>query len=398
MIDTDICVCKFIRDFPPPEEITHGREPTFYYLSKEQAKLGLKVHVICTLRHRSKEYENLDGINVHRVSSPYTFHALKMFRKLSKDSKMNVVHDHATSGMGYALLKRIVGPKPLVVHVHHIRRGSKGIPLSYSLINSLKSRFWTYRSLIQQRLVWKRADKVIAVSKAVANDVMEFYKIDSDKVHVVYNGVDPDIFRPHEDTEEIARKLEVEGKKVVLFVGDFGLRKGLKYLIQAVPSVIREIPDAMFILIGGTPKWLGTSIYWRMLHEQIQRRHVQNYVKLMGEVEHLKLLKYYSLADVFILPSLYEGFGKVILEAMASTRPVVATNVGGIPEIITDNVDGLLIPPCRSEEIARALISLLSDPKRSRRMGLRGRRKVLREFTWSRAAKKTNNVYRLLMK
>ncbi len=395
-MNDNISVCKFIRGFPREEEITHGRGPTFYYLSREQVKLGVNVHIICAKQRREKSYET-NGINVHRVRTPYNLYSLKKFRQLNKKFKIDVVDIHGTSGIGYALFRRIIGRRPLVADVPHVRRGAKGIPFFYSPSNNLKNRFLTYVSLMRQKLLWKRADMLVAISEAVAKDLMEIYKITPDKIQVVHRGVAPEIFNLRQDTEDIARRLSVEGKKIVLYVGDFGLRRGLKYLIRSIPTVVERIPDTMFLLIGGTPKWLGTRIYWQMLREQIDELGVRDYVRLLDAIPHLELPKYYSLANIFVLPSLYEGLGKVLLEAMACERPVVATNVGGIPEIVTDGVDGLLVPPGRPDRIANAIIKLLSDPKKAKDMGVKGMHKVTTNLTWKQTAEETIGIYKQLI-
>lgn len=392
----NVTVLKLVRQFPSREKISYGRTPNFYFTSRELVKLGVTVHVISTRAREEKKDEKVDGIAVHRVGSPYNINLYTKMREIDEKYNLDVVHIYATAGFAYAIYKILLGGKPLIATIPHIRRGAAGIPFHYSPIVYLKNRFWTAVSVPRRVIAWRHADMLIAISKATARDLTEIYGVPPEKIRVVYNGVDPEIFAPIEKSD-VARRLGLEGKRIVLYVGDFGLRKGLRYLIQAVPKVISEVPDARFLLVGGTPRWLGTDIYWKMLLEQIKRCGVQEHVRLLGSVSHFELPKYYSAAEVFVLPSLHEGLGKVALEAMTCEKPVVATRVGGIPEIVDDGVDGILVPPMDSNGMADAIIDLLSDEKRATAMGRTGRSKVLERFTWKETAKRLVAAYESLV-
>jgi glycosyltransferase involved in cell wall biosynthesis len=133
------------------------------------------------------------------------------------------------------------------------------------------------------------------------------------------------------------------------------------------------------------------------LKEKIQKVGIQKSVRLMGQVPHQKLPVYYSMADVFAFPSLYEAMGKVIVEAMACETPVVASRVGGIVEIINDGVNGLLVQPRDTKSLSQSILTILQDGQLARRLSERGRETVESMFTWSHTAMQISKAYQKLI-
>jgi glycosyltransferase involved in cell wall biosynthesis len=236
------------------------------------------------------------------------------------------------------------------------------IPPHVSFRSYAKSIMREEISILRQKFLWSQADRIISVSNAQKKELKNWYGIKQSKIRVVYNGVDHHIFK-QEKSENLKKSLNIEGKKIILYVGHFGLRKGISFLLQAISTTIKEEKEAFLICVGGTPKWLGTDMYWNIYEEIIKKKSLSNHVKLLGEIPHHLLPAYYSLADVFAFPSLYEAQGKVILEAMACKVPVVTTKVGGIPEMVNNGVNGLLVPPKNSIELSQAIINLLQNNK-----------------------------------
>ncbi|MEM3666152.1 MAG: glycosyltransferase family 4 protein, partial [Candidatus Bathyarchaeia archaeon] len=164
-------------------------------------------------------------------------------------------------------------------------------------------------------------------------------------------------------------------------------------LIRAMPKILKENPDTVLLCVGGTPKWLGTRLYWDYLKNMIRELSLSNSVRLVGEIPHHELPYYYSMADVFAFPSLYEAFGKVVVEAMACETPVVASKVGGIPEIIHHGYNGLLVEATNVDQLAEAISALLFSKDFARRLGKKARQTVLEKFTWRYTAESLNKVY-----
>jgi glycosyltransferase involved in cell wall biosynthesis len=219
------------------------------------------------------------------------------------------------------------------------------------------------------------------------------YGVDDKRIRVVYLGVDPSVFKRYGDVSFLKERYGLENKRIILFVGHFGLRKGIPFLIRAMPQILREHPNAVLLCVGGTPKWLGTRLYWDYLNNMIRESGVCENVKLVGEIPHHELPYYYSMADVFAFPSLYEAFGKVIAEAMACEAPVVASKVGGIPEIVEHKCNGLLVEPGNVDELAYAINSLLSDSEFAGRLGEKARQTIIEKFTWRHTTENLTKIY-----
>jgi len=242
-------------------------------------------------------------------------------------------------------------------------------------------------------MYWKRADRLIAVSNAAKKEIENLIHINPDKIDAIYNGVDPTIFKRTKDRMKFKKNLGLEDKKVILFVGHFGFRKGIIYIYEAMQKVIKEIPNSILLCVGGTPKWLGTDLYWRALKDAISKYDLEGHVVLKGQIPHHELPDYYSIGDVFAFPSLYEALGKVLIEAMACETPIVASNVGGIPEVVRHGHNGFLIPSKDSRKLGDYLIQILQNQDLASEFGRNGRKIALEKFTWSQTAKNLLKSY-----
>jgi len=271
---------------------------------------------------------------------------------------------------------------------HHvpIRFRSGDLAIDYSTMGI------TYDTL-REKSLWRSADRVLTVSRTLMNDIRDSYGVPEDRLRVVYNGADTRLFRPDGVSEPPASLRGLEGKKIILYVGHFGLRKGIFFLIRAMKILKDEVPDGHLVCIGGVPEWLGGEDYWGILRREIESNGVGERVTLLDRVKNVDLPGYYRAAKVFALPSYYETISKVTMEAMACGVPVIATNTGGIPEVVDDGTTGILVPYASVEALASALTTLLKDDRLSRRMGTMGRAKVERLFTWEAVAQRVKSVY-----
>lgn len=389
-----MAVCRLVWEYPPANRITYGLGPAFYHLSKEQAKQGIEVHVISLAKGEPPE-EVIDGVHVHRVGLPYNLRATKRLLDLHRDYRFDLIHAHGTCGIIYPAFRRAVR-RPLIVHTHGTTLGMMRHkfrpPPVISLRDFSRSLIREYISVIRQQAYWRAADLLIAVSQALRDEIESLYHINKSKIRVVYNGVDTSIFR-HVDADNIKRKYHLEGKRVILYVGHFGFRKGILYLYRALPSILKEERDSVLVCVGGTPRWLGTTLYWRVLREAISKYDLEGKVILLGQVPHYVLPGFYSMSDVFVLPSLYEALGKVVLEAMACEVPVVASRVGGVTEIVDSGKSGWLVQPKNTGQLASAILSILQDRDLQKRMGTKGRSIVEENFTWTKSAQELLRVY-----
>jgi starch synthase len=258
-----------------------------------------------------------------------------------------------------------------------------------------------------ERTALEAADAVVAVSEAMRADLLSVYPaIDPARVHVIHNGIDAERYRPCADAEALGRLGVDVGRPLVAFVGRITRQKGLTHLLRAAPLLD---PRVQLVLAAGAPDTPEIAAEVRGLHAEALRQGA-SVVWLEGIISHADVVSLLSAATVFVCPSVYEPFGLVNLEAMACGTAVVASAVGGIPEVVADPETGFLVP-CDAPALARdpqaardyerglaeRINQLVRDPDRARRMGRAGRRRVLERFTWERVAERTVELYRTLV-
>lgn len=303
--------------------------------------------------------------------------------------KADVYEAHTASG--YELIKAFKKKKlkiPFVQTIHGV--------LADEYAQAILQRKLSFRQKLANLLMWQLAKKeeesannatlIMTISKYSKSKITQFYDVDPTKIRIVSNGVDPERFTPEGDCEKIRRYLKAGHRQCVLFVGSLIPRKGLNYLIQAAKEVIKENQHVLFIIIGGGP------LQSRLLSDVAAAGIAKNFALIRGVTEQ-NLPGFYRCADVFVLPSIQEGQGIVLLEAQSSATPVVAFNVSGVSEAVRNGETGLLVKP-NSEELAEAILRLLSDASMRKKMGFKGREFVKQNFTWDICAEKITQVYR----
>lgn len=287
----------------------------------------------------------------------------------------DVAHAHTwyadMAGLWIRTLYRI----PLVVTLHSMEplRPWKADQLGSGYLLST----WIERTSVEA------ADRVVAVSGKMREDILQHFRVDPAKVVVIHNGIDPDRFRRTERREALER----HGVRppYVLFVGRITDQKGIFDLLRAAP----RLPDGVqVVLCASAPD--TPEIEERLRRAVTQMPNVM-WINAMAPVD--EVVQLYSHAAVFACPSVYEPFGLINLEAMACETPVVATAVGGILEVVEDGVTGTLVPPSRPDELGAAIARMLADPEGARAMGRAGRRRVEEHFSWASVAERTEGVY-----
>jgi UDP-glucose:(heptosyl)LPS alpha-1,3-glucosyltransferase len=274
-------------------------------------------------------------------------------------------------------------------HSCHIQSLVAAIAHRQELSGKLKKTFLNPLHLLLLALerfsLW-RAEKVLAVSNAVKNDILRHYKIPDEKIEVVYNGVDTgkfNVVRASAYRVPLRRKHGLRADdKVILFPAHEFERKGLRWLLEAV-NIMHD--RKLFVLIAGDddPAKYGPLI---------GRYSLQGNVIFAGRVTDIE--NYFAAADLIVLPSIYEPFGLVILEAMASGVPVMASRLAGASELITDRSNGLLIDDFTDyRAIARGIREVLGDPRLARAMTVNSR-KTAQRYSWAHAARRISWIYK----
>jgi glycosyltransferase involved in cell wall biosynthesis len=333
------------------------------------------------LTDEQKKYEknesHLDGrLNIYRIGFPIQkknllgqiAYVLLLPFKVKAD--YDIIHAHSYSSVWAAKIIKSILRKPLVYTVH-------GIDLKV-LRETGKNYISRIRLFMEDLTLFHfKYDCEISVDHSIRE-----YKNINKNVEVIPNGVDTSKF----DIVETKKSDTFR----ILFVGKFSEQKGLTYLIESAGDVLKKNPEAEFHLIGSGP--LEDEI-----KAEIENRGFTNNFKLRGEIYGEELILEYKAADIFVLPSIYEGQSLTILEAWAAKLPVVATNVGGNKEFIRDGVNGYLVEAKNPKKLSEAIIKLMENPNRTS-MGEAGYNLVKEHYTWDRMAEKTYNVYNKLVR
>jgi glycogen synthase len=288
----------------------------------------------------------------------------------------DIVHAHTWYADMAALWIRTLYRIPLVVTLHSME------PLRPWKADQLGSGY-LLSSWIEKTTV-EAADRVIAVSAKMRDDIVQYFAVDPAKVVTVHNGIDPDLFKRTDRKDALAKWGVTE--PYVLFVGRITDQKGIFHLLEAVPKMP---PGVQVVLCASAP---DTPEIEQRLKKALPQHPNVKWIPAMVPVDEVTQL--YTHAAVFACPSVYEPFGLINLEAMACGTPVVASAVGGILEVVDDGVTGVLVPPARPDDLAGAIRKLLDDPDRARRMGAAGRKRVEDQFSWASVAERTEQIYR----
>ena len=234
-----------------------------------------------------------------------------------------------------------------------------------------------------ERIGIENSDRVIAVSQEMREDVLKFYDVAPERVVVIHNGIDLAGYRRTTDSSALAGY--GINQPYVLFVGRISRQKGIMHLLDAATSIRKDVG---IVLCAGSP---DTKEVEQELAARVATMDNVVWIDRMLPREHV--IQLYSHAAVFACPSVYEPFGIINLEAMACEIPVVASRVGGIPEVVVDGETGLLVPPADPTALAEAINLVLNSQELSRRFGEAGRARVEKHFSWQAIAMQTKEVY-----
>ena len=397
-------VSLLTREYPP--DVYGGAGVHVAYLSRELSRLvDLTVHCFGAERDSAsgptviahEPWEQLGG------AEPY----VASLRAISVDLAMaaavdgaQLVHSHTWYANLAGHLAKLVHGVPHVATVHSLE------PLRPWKVEQLGGGYavssWCERTALEA------ADAVVAVSAEHRRDLLGCYpRVDPARVTVIGNGIDTDEYRPDRGRDVLERHGVDPDRPSVLFVGRITRQKGLTYLLDAASHIH---PSAQLVLCAGAPDTpeLAAEIQARIEELQRTRAGVVWIEQMLPKTEVIQLL---SRATVFVCPSIYEPLGIVNLEAMACETAVVATATGGIPEVVEDEVTGLLVPfdpvddPSRTprdperfaRDIADRVNRLVDDPAEARQFGLAGRERAVSEFGWSAVAERVHALYRTLL-
>jgi len=376
-------ICLVNLDFRPHR--TSGHAIYGELLADGLRAAGHEITIVASQRADAPSLERIDDIRVLRVPIGVTdwigfsFRAARQVEKLHREQTFDVVH-FLDLHFAYAYRGNYVAT--LVQPFRQRLHAKNGLPYYHGWRNLLfRYVYYTLASFTLEKWSAHRVSIMLATSSAVRDAYIRYYAAQETRIVVVPEGIDTDRYRP-QPSQRLRDALGLEGKQVLLYVGFSTPRKGLEYLGPALDSLG---PDCRLLIVGKWERGYRDRFY-RSLSQ-----HSRGKVLEAGYVPDEDMPSYYSLADILVLPSLLEGFGLPLVEAMASETPVVATTVGSIPEVVGDA--GLLVPAMDSQALGEALQKLLDDEQLRRTLGTRGRKRAQRIYSKKQMVARTLEVY-----
>ena len=315
------------------------------------------------------------GVSTMGFPEPFTF-GLRAYRFLrSRPQNYDIVHDNQSLSYGlWAINKKI----PTIATIHHPITIDRKIAIRSESAPLQKMKQWRWHSFIgMQKRVSRSLARIITVSRSARDDICRDFNIRPGRFEIVPNGINTDLFYP---IPEIERK---KNRIIVTNSADTPL-KGLFFLFQAVAELVKTRDIEVTVI--GAPKEDGSIV------KLIRKLGIGHLIHFTGRIDHGEFVRQYARAAVAVVPSVYEGFGLPVGEAMACGVPVISTTGGALPEVVGDA--GILVPPADHRALARAMREVLGNPKLAGDLGLAGYQRVQKHFTWSKAAEKTVAAYR----
>jgi glycosyltransferase involved in cell wall biosynthesis len=269
-----------------------------------------------------------------------------------------------------------------------------GIP-SVCTLHTFFDPSWGKKSWRRHLAMWWAlrhfCDRIIAVSEGTRQHHIEVGRLPPDRVVTLYNGIDLSGFVPLDEETRMAGRQALNiplDAPVLITVAVLRPQKGIQYMIEAMPAILQAVPEARYLVVG-------SGEHETVLKEMVNTHGLTDRVIFTGVRRDIPLLL--ALSDVFVLPTLGEALPTVLAEAMAAGRPIIASAIGGVPEMIEDSVNGLLVPPASTDKLAEACIRLLRDPEQCRRLGCAGRQIVEERFNIERQVQLLCSLYDSLL-
>ncbi len=393
-------VALFSKEYPP--YVYGGAGVHVEYLARALAK-SIAVDVRC-FGDQTSEHGNLRVVGYRqweetaRGTDPRFVGAIDAMARslaMAKDRiDADLVHCHTWYTDMAGLMAAKLWGVPTILTIHSLE------PLRPWKVEQLGNAY--HLSAWMERTAIEAADAVVAVSQETRDDVLRLFKVDPARVHVIHNGIDPAEYTPGVSGAVLARHGIDAARPFLLFVGRITRQKGIMHLVDALPDLD---PDLQVVLCAGAP---DTPEIAREMEAGVARVAAARpgVIWIREMLPRADVIELYREAAVFCCPSVYEPFGIINLEAMACETPVVASAVGGIPEVVVPDETGLLVdvglapggsaptdPAAFSKRLADAINRLARDPALRQRLGRAGRQRALDHFSWDAIAERTLALY-----
>jgi len=371
-----------------------GTPPFVYELSKRLAEKGnFRLIVLTPFRKRTKVFKERGKLKIYRFKYGFTslcegailpnlkknkflffqlpflfFFALVNLAKIVKKEKIDITHAHWIIPQGFIAVfyKKLFRKKDLkIICTSH---GGDIFGLQNSLMKKIKR--WTLNNV----------DKLTVVSKAIKDEVKKLNIKEDLPIEVIPMGVDPDIFNQNQYDEKIKEKYNIKGP-FLLFVGRLVEKKGVRYLIDAMPKVVQRYSETKLLIIGSGP-------LENELKNQVKNLNLENNIIFTGAIPNKELPKYYATADIFIGPSVVaksgdaEGFGLVFVETLLTKTCVITSDLKSISDIVENEKTGLQVDVKNQELFSKKIIELIEDKKQREKLAENGYNFAKKNFSW----------------
>lgn len=346
-----------------------GAEVVLLEVAKRLAKEGHEVHILTGLISNQPLYEEIEGIKIHRIKMPvsarvealgrpaFILYSTWHLRRLIKKEKFDIIVENIAPNPSFTPLVARIHGIPCIGIIHDIPAWSKlGYSVFVSLLNAVQTsvfiKLMPYLGfVVVSHESYRKLQKITKKGKQI----------------VVHNGVDVRGM----DKVTVSKKFS---RPTIIYIGRFSLNKRLDWLLQATAILRRRFPEIQTLIVG-----TGTEKLKEKLLDMQNELGLEGNVEFTGEISETKKIELLKKSHLLVLPSTTEGCPLVLIEAMACSVPVVASNVGGIPEIVMEN--GVLVQD-KEEEFAEKIGNLLDDEKLMEKMGKAGRHRVEKELNW----------------
>lgn len=348
-----------------------GQERRTFAEAREFKKRGHRVILVVqpgsALGKQAKEAGiEVKEIRMRNKDIPKAF--LRLFFLLRRE-RVDIVNTHSSKDSWIASFAARLAHRPILIRTRHV-----SIPIRNHPFN----------------IVYRLPHKIITCGEKIRERMIKVNRLPKDKIVSIPSGVDLDRFNPDRVKGNIRKELGIE--RDTPLVGSISIirtEKGYPYFLEAVHEILKVKPETKFLIVGHEPK--GDT-----LAQEVRKRGLEDKVIMPGLREDIPQVL--ATLDVFVLSSLREGVPQGVAQALAMEKPVAATDVGGVPELIKNNQTGLLVPPANSKALARAILELLEDRKKASELGKNGRRLVEEQSSQKTMIERIEDLYRELSK
>ena len=386
-------VCLVSYEFPPD---VGGEASYAHALASGLSSLGHEVTVLVP-KKQGVEYSKDGGFRILAVRASsipglkvasFVIAVNRLLPPLVRSEGTDVVHVVFDYPSFPFRVRGVGAPVFATVHHLHVAEALGALRAGGSFARRLPGIYSDFLLSLMEVVLVRRAASVVTVSAFTRNSLRSYLRVNPDRVRVVPNGIGFRDLLEAKDTGRARQRFGLGSGPLLLYVGRLEPSKGLEALLAAFEVAVRSLPEVRLAVVGR-----GSERYTLKLKRMAASLGLEGKVTFTGRVGRAELCELYAASTVMVLPSLMEGFGISLAEAMAAGKPCVATKVGAVPEVVSDGVTGLLVPPGSPRELAEAILKVLRSPDAGAGRGRRGRELVVGRFTVDRMARETTALY-----